>query len=126
MIVFLSRSILPAHRSSQTRVNRFKRRRALGDCLLPDRIVERGNLCEAWHKIVTELEAKRSMVEGELTRLDNAISVLGDNRVSSRRRITNNRDARPRRTMSAAARKRIAIAQRACWAAWKAKRKRSA
>lgn len=74
-------------------------------------------------QILGELQAQRKQVEVELTRIDAAITALqgvggkGDsNRVGGPRR----------RIMSAAARKRIADAQRARWAKWKAKQKKAA
>ena len=73
-------------------------------------------------QILGELQAQRKQVEVELTRIDAAITALqgvsgkGDNRLGGPRR----------RNMSAAARKRIADAQRARWAKWKAQRKKAA
>lgn len=74
-------------------------------------------------QILSELQAQRKQAETELNRIDTAISALqglggkGDG----------SRTAGPRRrVMSAAARKRIADAQRARWAKWKAKQKKAA
>jgi hypothetical protein len=77
-------------------------------------------------EIVSELVAKRDSVQKELTRLNTAISALrGTNRVDEA--TTKQYTApKPRRTMSASARRRIAAAQRARWAAFKAKQKRAA
>ncbi len=77
-------------------------------------------------QIVSELEAKRSAVQRELTRLNAAISALRGARVLTRHQPASINGSRPRRTMSAIARKRIAAAQRARWAAWKAKQKKTA
>jgi hypothetical protein len=51
-----------------------------------------------------------------LNALDNAISVLGG--------LSGSRGRRPRRKMSVAGRKRIAVAQRARWAKWKIAQKK--
>lgn len=70
--------------------------------------------------VLAQLERERSRAQAEVQRLDQAIEVLqglgrGGRRGGARqgkRRATR----RPRRTMSAAARKRIAAAQKARWA----------
>jgi hypothetical protein len=77
-------------------------------------------------QIVSELEAKRDSVQRELTRLNTAISALRGASTLGGSRTTGTASPRPRRTMSASARKRIADAQRARWAAWKAKQKKAA
>jgi hypothetical protein len=68
-------------------------------------------------KTVNDLRGERNRLARELDRLDEAISVLsgldrGGNRRGGKRRL------------SAAARKRIADAQKARWAKWKAKNQR--
>jgi hypothetical protein len=65
---------------------------------------------------VTHLTAQRRRLAGELQRVGDAISALRgvNGRVAT---------AKPRRTMSAAARRRIVLAQKARWAKWRAKRK---
>jgi hypothetical protein len=68
--------------------------------------------------ILTQLQTERTKVSKELDRLDAAISAL--------RSAASNGSVRPRRQMSVAARKKIAAAQRARWAAWKAKQKKAA
>jgi hypothetical protein len=77
-------------------------------------------------KIVNQLQAQRNDVQRELARLDAAINALRGfgttNGAGKIRPVL----AKPRRTMSASARKRIAAAQRARWAAWKAKQKKAA
>ncbi len=70
-------------------------------------------------KTVNELRGERNRLAKELDRLDEAISVLsglgkGGGRRGGKRRL------------SAAARKRIADAQKARWAKWKAKQQRRA
>jgi hypothetical protein len=77
-------------------------------------------------QIVTELEAKRSVVQREFNRLDAAISALRNVNGSSAFKASPGDSSKPRRTMSAAARKKIAAAQRARWAAFKAKQKKAA
>ena len=69
-------------------------------------------------QIIKRLEGQREIVERQLTRLNEAIRAL-------RGSVPTNR-AKPRRALSAAARKRIAAAQKARWAAWKSKQKKSA
>ncbi len=70
-------------------------------------------------RTVNELRSERNRLAKELDRLDEAISVLsglgkGGGRRGGKRRL------------SAAARKRIADAQRARWAKWKAKQRKTA
>jgi hypothetical protein len=76
-------------------------------------------------QILNQLQARRREAETELSSLDAAIRALrGLN--SNRAGQTASSFSRTRRTMSVAARKRIAAAQRARWAAWKAKQKKAA
>jgi hypothetical protein len=76
-------------------------------------------------QILGELQAQRRQVETELNRIDAAISALqGVSGKSEGNRAAGG--APRRRIMSAAARKRIADAQRARWAKWKAKQKKAA
>ncbi|HET7208934.1 MAG TPA: hypothetical protein VFI95_20320 [Terriglobales bacterium] len=71
-------------------------------------------------KTLSDLRGERDRVAGELERLDEAISVLsGLGNGGGRRRGG-------RRRLSAAARKRIADAQKARWAKWKAKQQKKA
>jgi hypothetical protein len=69
-------------------------------------------------QIITDLQVEDRKLQRELKRVRGALVVL--------RRLngvaTVGRTARPRRRLSAAARKKIADAQRARWAKWKAKR----
>jgi len=66
-----------------------------------------------------QLHKERQRVQSELSRLDGAIHALQGYG-------TKNGSGRARRTLSVAARKRIAAAQRARWAKWKATRKKAA
>lgn len=72
-------------------------------------------------KAIQQLKQERDQVQGKLERLDEAVKVL-----SGLGGIKRGFAPGPgkRRTMSAAARKRIAAAQRARWAKWKAARNR--
>ena len=72
--------------------------------------------------IVSQLQAQRKQVHAELGRLDAAINALqGLNTRNGSGAVS----ARPRHTMSVAARRRIAAAQKKRWAVWKAKQKKS-
>jgi len=73
--------------------------------------------------VLGQLKKERERARREVEGLDTALKVLG-------RLVSPNRSstgvptvAKKRRTMSAAARKRIAAAQRARWAKWKAARR---
>lgn len=77
-------------------------------------------------QIVSELEAQRDKAQRELNRLNAAIGALrGVHKAGGSRTIPAG-SPKPRRTMSASARKKIAAAQRARWATWKAKQKKAA
>jgi hypothetical protein len=70
------------------------------------------------NRVLGDLKSENRRLEGELKRVRSAISVL---RGLS---LTNGRaSGRPRRKLSAAARKRIADAQRARWAKWNSQKK---
>jgi hypothetical protein len=75
-------------------------------------------------RVVNQLCTERKKVQQELSRLDAAINALQG--LSPRRGTSRTSSLRPRRTLSAAARGKIAAAQRARWAAWKAKQKKLA
>jgi hypothetical protein len=77
-------------------------------------------------QIVSELEAQRDNVQRELNRLNSAIGALRGANTTERSGTIRSGSAKPRRAMSTSARKRIAAAQRARWAAWKAKQKKAA
>jgi hypothetical protein len=73
--------------------------------------------------VVGQLKKERERARKEVDGLDTALKLLGS-LVSPNRRSTGVPTvAKKRRTMSAAARKRIAAAQRARWARWKAARR---
>ncbi len=78
--------------------------------------------------VVTQLRQERDRLSRELDRLDNAIAALGHigGRRNGRTGFATRRERRPRRKLSAAARARIAAAQRARWAKVKAKQERKA
>ena len=69
--------------------------------------------------IVRELKTQRDRAQREVEQLNAALMALGSlGNMNGRSRQV--RAAKKRRPMSAAARKRIAAAQRARWARWKA------
>jgi hypothetical protein len=74
------------------------------------------------NQIIIDLQNEDKRLEGELKQVRGALSVLrglhssGNGRVSAIGKLVR------RRRLSAAARKRIADAQRARWAKWKAKK----
>ena len=72
--------------------------------------------------IVRELKTQRDRAQGEVERLNAALTALG-NLGSGNRRSSRVPAARKRKPMSAAARRKIAAAQRARWAKWKARQK---
>jgi len=67
-------------------------------------------------KTVEQLKQERERTRKELERLDSALTIL-TSLTGAKRGFVRGRGKR--RTMSAAARKRIAAAQRARWAKWK-------
>jgi len=72
-------------------------------------------------QIVGQLQTQRKQVQSELQRLDAAIAALrglGTSNGAGKLSVV----APVRRKLSAAARKKIATAQRARWAAWRAKK----
>ena len=76
-------------------------------------------------QLVDDLEAQRKQAKLDLDRLDAAITTL--RKLNGSSNVTNIGTARRgRRRLSAAARKRIADAQRARWAKWKQQQKRAA
>jgi hypothetical protein len=77
-------------------------------------------------QIVDELEEQRNSVQRELDRLNTALGALRGKDTLNWSKPIVAASPKPRRTMSAAARKKIAAAQRARWAAWKAKQKKAA
>jgi peptidoglycan hydrolase CwlO-like protein len=73
-------------------------------------------------QVVKQLHAERKNLQSQLSKLDAAIQALSRNGSST----TSGTSSKPRRVLSANARRKIAAAQRARWAEWKAKQKRSA
>jgi hypothetical protein len=69
--------------------------------------------------IVRELMTERDRAQKELKRLNAALMALGS-LGNLNRRSKGVRTAKKRRPVSAAARKKIALAQRARWTKWKA------
>ena len=74
-------------------------------------------------QVVRQLKNERDETRARLSQLDNALKVLGTigtggSKAGRRRGISGTR-----RPMSAAAKKRIAAAQRARWAKWRSARK---
>ena len=69
-------------------------------------------------EMVKELTQERSRMAGEVRTLDKAISVL--RKLTKGTRLALVTGGRKRRTMSAAGRRKIAAAQKARWAMWKA------
>jgi hypothetical protein len=74
-------------------------------------------------KAVLQLKTEREQARRELEQLDSALSALAGLGQSTRRVGRAQTLGRKPRVISAAARKRIAAAQRARWAKWKAARR---
>jgi hypothetical protein len=76
--------------------------------------------------VVQQLRKERNQAQTRIEQLDEALKALtGLTRVrGTAQRQGQAQAGRKRRTMSASARKRIAAAQRARWAKWKAARRR--
>lgn len=79
-------------------------------------------------RVVKELQTEHNRLEKELERVNAALNALGN--LNSRRRGrkpgVSARTGRPRRTLSAAARRRIAAAQKARWAKVREQRQKRA
>jgi len=73
--------------------------------------------------VVRQLRNERDRVQGEMERLNAALAALG-NLGSLAGKPKEIRTPKSRKPMSTAARKRIAEAQRARWAKWKAARRK--
>jgi hypothetical protein len=67
--------------------------------------------------VLKQLQSQRAAVQADVQRIDSALTVLGSLDGAGR-----GRRGGPRH-LSAAARNRIAMAQKARWAQWKAKRR---
>jgi small-conductance mechanosensitive channel len=74
-------------------------------------------------KAVRHLKKEREQARRKLVQLDAALRALGSLGSSNRRFGRTQTVAKKRRPMSAAGRKRVAAAQRARWAKWKAARR---
>jgi hypothetical protein len=74
-------------------------------------------------KAVRQLKMERDQTQRKLEQLNAALKVLGSLGGVGRRLGDGQTVGKKRRPMSAAARKRIAAAQRARWAKWKAARR---
>ena len=72
--------------------------------------------------VVQQLKKERDQLQGRIEQLDDALKALTG--TGGVRRQGFAQPSRKRRTMSVAARKRIASAQRARWAKWKAAQRR--
>ena len=72
---------------------------------------------------VRQLKMERDQAQRKLEQLNAALKVLGSLGGVSRRLRGSQTAGKKRRPMSAAARKRIAAAQRARWAKWKSARR---
>ena len=72
---------------------------------------------ENLNQIISDLQSENKRLESELKRVRGAIAVL--RKLNGNSGVT---EMRPRRVLSAAARKRIAQAQKIRWAKWKAKK----
>lgn len=81
------------------------------------------NLTQAVRQLKNEREQARRRLEQLDTALQ-ALSGVGSLSGLNRGKVRNHAMSGKRRTMSAAARKRIAAAQRARWAKWKAAQKK--
>jgi hypothetical protein len=74
-------------------------------------------------KAVQQLQKERDQAQRTVEQLDDALKALGSLGGFRRRLRGAQMRGKKRRTMSAAARKRIAAAQRARWVKWKAARR---
>lgn len=73
--------------------------------------------------VLRQLQKERRRMHGEMKQLDTALAALGSLGNLGGKTAKGIRAPRKRSPMSAAARKRMAAAQRARWAKWKAARK---
>ncbi len=77
-------------------------------------------------EMVKNLREERSRTAKQLRRLSKAIVVVGKLAGRKGLELVQTRSRRPRRKLSAAARRKIAAAQRARWAKWKARQEKKA
>ena len=75
-------------------------------------------------KVVRQLKNEREQTRAKLTQLDTALKVLGEVGTAGVRAFGRQTTSGRRKPMSAAAKKRIAAAQRARWAKWRAAQKK--
>jgi hypothetical protein len=75
-------------------------------------------------KVVRQLKQERDQTRAKLQQLDTALKILGEVTANGRTQGRADGNSRTRRTMSTAARRKIAAAQRARWAKWKAAQKK--
>ena len=75
-------------------------------------------------RVVTQLRQQRDEAQKKVEQLDQALAALGSVDGLRSRGRSSQKVGRKGRTMSTAARKRIAAAQRARWAKWKAAQKK--
>jgi hypothetical protein len=75
-------------------------------------------------KVLAQLLQQRSEAQKQVEQLDQALAALGSIDGLRSRGRSSQKVGRKGRTLSAAARKRIAAAQRARWAKWKAAQKK--
>ncbi len=75
-------------------------------------------------KVLAQLLQQRSEAQKQVEQLDQALAALGSIDGLRSRGRSSQKVGRKDRTLSAAARKRIAAAQRARWAKWKAAQKK--
>jgi hypothetical protein len=73
-------------------------------------------------KVVRQLKSEREQTQAKLDRLNTALKVLAEVGTAGSRVVGRPTTSGKRRPMSAAAKKRIAAAQRARWAKWRAQK----
>lgn len=85
--------------------------------LHPAKMIPRGgNTMLNVSNVVSQLQAQRKQVQSDLSRLDAAISALRGLDTSNGSATIRVASSRPRRTLSAAGRRAISLAQKARWA----------
>jgi hypothetical protein len=75
-------------------------------------------------KVVGQLKKEREQTQAKLNQLDTALKVLGDIGTTGPRGNGRRMRSESRTPMSAGAKRRIAAAQRARWAKWRAAQKK--
>jgi small-conductance mechanosensitive channel len=74
-------------------------------------------------KVVRQLRSEREQTQAKLDQLNTALKVLAEVGTAGSRAVSRQATSGKRRPMSAAAKKKIAAAQRARWAKWRAAQK---